>query len=191
MRKDHFSHPAKWTREFRQALRLSDAHLKVYAYLESAPESHPTGLYFVTLAAVAEMTGEDREAVARIVDDLERIGLVFWDDVASVIWVPCVCAEQYRWTNRPQRKTQEDYRLIEARRHLDSLPPSRLVSLFNQAWPIFASEGATQAPTQAPYQGANTTTCTASPSSSSKTSPPAAKFPPIDDNGVDVGGQPA
>lgn len=192
MRKDHFTPPAKWTREFRQALRLSDAHLKVYAYLESAPESHPTGLYFITLAAVAEMTGEDRETVARIVDDLERIGLVFWDAMASVIWVPCVCAEQYRWTNRPQRKTQEDYRLVEARRHLDSLPPSHLVLLFNQAWPIFASEGATQAPTQAPYQGANTntTTCTASPSSFSKPSPPPAKFPPIDANGFDVEGQP-
>ncbi len=53
MRKEHFSTPAKWTREFRQALRLSDAHLKVYAYLESAPESHPSGIFFITLAAIA------------------------------------------------------------------------------------------------------------------------------------------
>ena len=33
MRKDHYLPPAKWTRQFRQALRLSDVHLKVYAYL--------------------------------------------------------------------------------------------------------------------------------------------------------------
>jgi hypothetical protein len=194
MRKEHFHPPAKWTREFRQALRLSDAHLKVYAYLESAPESHPTGIYFVTLAAVAEMTGEDRETVAKIVDDLERTGLVMFDSVASVIWVPCVCAEQYRWTRRPSRKATEDYRLIDARRHLDNLPPSRLVSLFRQAWPIFdaregATQGATQAPTQAPTQGANTIYLLPDPP---LTTPPAArpaKFPPIDENGLDVEGR--
>jgi len=191
MRKDHYLPPAKWTRQFRQALRLSDVHLKVYAYLESAPESHPTGIYFITLAAIAEMTGEERETVAGIVDDLERIGLVMWDSVASVVWVPCVCGEQYRWTNRPRRKTEEDYRLIEARKHLDDLPPSRLVNLFRQAWPIFtpgegATQGATQAPTQAPYQGANTTPCTASPSQSSKSARPAPKFAPLDEAGLDV-----
>jgi hypothetical protein len=194
MRKDHYTTPAKWTREFRQALRLSDLHLKVYAYLESAPESHPTGIYFVTLAAIAEMTGEERDTVVKIVDDLERIGLVMWDAAASVVWVPCVCGEQYRWTNRPQRKTAEDYRLIEARKHLDNLPPSRLVNLFRQAWPIFTQgEAPTQAPsqgaTQAPYQGANTTPCTTSPSQSSKTARPAPKFPPLDEHGRDMGGQ--
>ena len=152
MRKDHYLPPAKWTRQFRQALRLSDVHLKVYAYLESAPESHPTGIYFITLAAIAEMTGEERETVAGIVDDLERIGLVMWDAAASVVWVPCVCGEQYRWTNRPRRKTEEDYRLIEARKHLDDLPPSRLVNLFRQAWPIFG-EAPTQAPPKPPAKG--------------------------------------
>ena len=192
MRKEHFTPPAKWTREFRQALRLSDAHLKVYTYLESAPESHPTGIYFITLAAIAEMTGEERVTVAKIVDDLERCGLVMWDAVASVVWVPCVCGEQYRWTHRPQRKTGEDYRLIEARKHLDDLPPSRLVNLFRQAWPIFGeapTQGATQAPTEAPYQGANTTPCTASPSQSSKSARPAPKFPPLDEAGLDVEGR--
>ena len=190
MRKEHFTPPAKWTREFRQALRLSDAHLKVYTYLESAPESHPTGIYFITLAAIAEMTGEERVTVAKIADDLERCGLVMWDAVASVVWVPCVCGEQYRWTHRPQRKTGEDYRLIEARKHLDDLPPSRLVNLFRQAWPIFTpGEAPTQAPTQAPYQGANTTPCTASPSQSSKSARPAPKFPPLDEAGLDVEGR--
>ncbi|NCA91206.1 MAG: hypothetical protein EOM92_20600 [Gammaproteobacteria bacterium] len=191
MRKEHFTPPAKWTREFRQALRLSDAHLKVYTYLESAPESHPTGIYFITLAAIAEMTGEERVTVAKIVDDLERCGLVMWDAVASVVWVPCVCGEQYRWTHRPQRKTGEDYRLIEARKHLDDLPPSRLVNLFRQAWPIFG-EAPTQAPsqgaTQAPYQGANTIYLFPDPPP-----PPtpgrAANFPPLDENGLDMEGR--
>lgn len=187
MRKDHYQPPAKWTREFRQALRLSDAHLKVYLYLESAPESHATGIYFVTLGAVAEMLSEERETVAKIVDDLERIGLVMWDSAASVVWVPCVCAEQYRWTNRPNRKHEHDYRLIEARRHLNSLPTSRLVALFLQAWPIFGTgEGAYQGATQAPHQGANTSPCSASPSQSSKTARSAAKFPPLDEAGLDM-----
>jgi hypothetical protein len=182
MRKEHLQPPAKWTREFRQALRLSDAHFKVYSYLESAPESHPTGLYFITLSAIAEMTGEDREAVAQIVDDLERIGLVMWDAVASVAWLPCVCAEQYRWSNRPQRKPEEDYRLIEARKHLESLPPSRLVALFRQSWPIFdRPEGATQAPrqapTQAPYLGANTIYLFPDPPSYPNQTAAGAKFP--------------
>ncbi len=190
MRKEHFHAPVKWTREFRQALRLSDAHLKVYAYLESAPESHPTGIYFITLAAVAEMTGEARETVAKIVDDLERTGLVLWDAVASVIWVPCVCAEQYRWRQRPTRK-QDDFRLIEARKHLDNLPPSRLVALFRQAWPIFdvregATEGAIQAPTQAPYQGANTSYCIPDPSLTSSQTTSRPNFPPLDENGLDI-----
>ena len=191
MRKEHFTPPAKWTREFRQALRLSDAHLKVYTYLESAPESHPTGIYFITLAAIAEMTGEERVTVAKIVDDLERCGLVMWDAVASVVWVPCVCGEQYRWTHRPQRKTGEDYRLIEARKHLDDLPPSRLVNLFRQAWPIFG-EAPTQAPsqgaTQAPYHGANTIYLFPDPPP-----PPtpgrAANFPPLDEHGLDMEGR--
>ena len=129
MRKEHFTPPAKWTREFRLALRLSDVHLKVYAYLESAPESHPTGIYFITLAAIAEMTGEERETVAGIVDDLERIGLVMWDAAASVVWVPCVCGEQYRWTHRPRRKTG-------ARRDSKSADSSRRRTGHRRAWPI-------------------------------------------------------
>ena len=190
MRKEHFHPPAKGTREFRQALRLSDAHLKVYAYMESAPESHPTGIYFITLAAVAEMTGEERDTVAKIVDDLERTGLVMFDSVASVIWVPCVCAEQYRWSQRPTRK-HDDFRLIEARKHLDNLPPSRLVALFRQAWPIFdvregATEGAIQAPTQAPYQGANTSYCIPDAPLTTHPTAPTAKFPPLDENGLDI-----
>ena len=154
MRSDHYLPPAKWTREFRQALRLSDAHLKVYAYLESAPESHATGIYFVTLGAVAEMLREERETVAKIVDDLERVNLLFWDAEASVVWVPCVCGEQFRWTNRAGRDRSRDFRLTEARRHLDNLPPSPLADLFRHRWPIFGEEAPTQGAYQGAYQGA-------------------------------------
>ncbi len=149
MRKEHYFPPAKWTREFRQALRLSDVHFKVYLYLESAPESHATGIYFITLGAVAEVLREERETVAKIVFDLERLNLIFWDAEASVVWVPCVCQEQFRWSTRANRDRARDFRLTEARRHLDNLPNSRLVDLFRHRWPAFSQgEGATQGATQ-------------------------------------------
>lgn len=171
MRKDHYTPPAKWTREFRQALKLSDAHFKVYAYLESGLESHATGIYFVTLSAIAEMVRDDRDNVARIMGDLEEFGLILWDDNADVVYVPCVCAEQFRWTGKA--KADRDYRLIEAKRHLASLPRSNLVELFLSRWPIFkpdegatqgAWEGAMQGATQAPPQAPTPSTCSFSPS---------------------------
>lgn len=157
MRKDHYLPPSKWTREFRRALRLSDAHFKVYAYLESGIESHRTGIYFINLASIGEMVGEDRETVGSIIDDLERVGLVLWDREASVIWVPCVCAEQFRWRRQQTAWKAADYKVIEARRHLELLPPSRLVEMFLAQWPAFApsEEGASQGASQAPSQGAS------------------------------------
>jgi hypothetical protein len=200
MRKDHYCAPAKWTREFRVALKLSDQHFKVLAYLEGGLESHPTGIYFVTLSAIGEMVHEDRDAVAGIMDDLEKIGLILWDRDADVVWVPCVCSEQYRWRDRTPKTT--DYRVVEACRHLESLPQTRLLKMFLAHWPVFqlASQGAYQAPTQgayqAPTQGAyqaptqapTPSTCTDSPSDrgSGGTPPPPPKFPQLDENGLDI-----
>jgi hypothetical protein len=176
MRKDHYSAPVKWTREFRQALKLGDAHFKVYAYLEGGPESHATGLYFVTPATIAEMVREDRDTVVQVLEDLERIGLVLWDQTADVVLVHAVCAEQYRWKN-PNPKG-EDRRVSEGRAHLLALPPTYLIDAFLGRWPIFrthaegayqgACQGAYQGACQGACQGANTPTRTPSPSESSK-----------------------
>lgn len=194
MRKDHFSSPSKWTREFRQALKLSDAHFKVYAYLEGGLESHATGIYFVTLSAVAEMVNEDRDFVARIMEELEAAGLIFWDAKADVVYVPCVCAEQFRWTGRKGKEPERDFRVTDGRRHIEGLPKSTLVELFLARWPIFTPEegayqGATQAPTQGAYQGATTTTCTDTRRLDPSQTPGAAPAPKIrqDGNGLGLG----
>ena len=190
MRKDHFSPPAKWTREFRQALKLSDAHFKVYAYLEGGLESHSTGIYFVTLSAIAEMVHEDRDFVARIMEELERAGLILWDSQADVVYVPCVCAEQFRWSGRKGKDPEKDFRVKDGRGHIQALPRCALVELFLARWPIFTpEEGAYQGATQAPYQAPTTTTFPASkildPSQTPPT-PDAPKFRPLDDDGIDI-----
>lgn len=197
MRKDHYSSPAKWTREFRQALKLSDAHFKVYSYLESGLESHATGIFFVTRSAVAEMVMEDdRDNVARIMGDLEEFGLILWDDNADVVYVPCVCPEQFRWTGKAKTDPTRDYRLIEAKRHIASLPKSNLVELFLSRWPIFkpdegAMQGASQGAIQAPAQAPTPSTCSFSPAITLPQTPRRAAeqknpMPVQDENGLDL-----
>ncbi|WP_295431035.1 hypothetical protein [uncultured Thiodictyon sp.] len=177
MRKDHYSAPVKWTREFRQALKLGDLHFKLYAYLEGGPESHATGLYFVTPAAIGEMIREDRESVLTGLEDLESIGLILWDRAADVVLVHAVCAEQYRW--RKTNPKGPDLRVIEGRRHLRALPRTQLLDLFLGRWPIFqddaegAYQGASEGAYQGAWQGATPTTRTASPSD-------APNGPPVD-----------
>ena len=155
MRKDHYTAPVKWTREFRQALKLSDAHFKVYAYLEGGPESHATGLFFILVSAIAEMVREDRETVASVLEDLEQVGLILWDRSADVVLVHAVCAEQYRF---PWKKAgPENLRIIEARRHLHALPATPLRELFLGRWPVFhdAAEGASVGASVGATQGAS------------------------------------
>jgi hypothetical protein len=149
MRRDHYSPPSKWTKEFRKALKLSHQHFVIYAYLEGGLESHRTGLYFVTTAAVAAMTIVPEDEVRSVMQDLERVGLIHWDEDADVVWVPCVCAEQFRW--HQGTGAERDNRTIESRKHVGSLPDSHVVRLFLGVWPVFAegaSEGANQG---APY----------------------------------------
>lgn len=167
MRKDHFSPPSKWTKEFRQALKMGHLHFAVYAYLEGAPESHRTGIYFITLSAIAEMVVADRDLAEQAMDDLERVGLIHWDRDHDVVWVPCVCAEQYRW--KTSEKSKKDNGTMEGRKHIASLPRSRLVGLFLADWPVF-NQGAWQGASEGAYEGAYegtpyTTTCAPAPPS--------------------------
>ena len=149
MRKDHYTPPSKWTKEYAQALKLGDVHFKVYAYCEGGPESHRTGLYFVTLGAIAEMVREERETVQAVLDDLEQVGLAFFDGESGVIWVPSVCAEQFRWKGHAKPL---DHKVTEAKAHISNLPASPLVARFLAVWPVFA-EGACQGASEGACQG--------------------------------------
>lgn len=192
MRKDHFVPPAKWTREFRQALKLSDAHFKVYSYLEGGLESHRTGIYFVTLSAVAEMVYQSRDTVATIMEDLEREGLILWDQACDVVFVPCVCEEQFRWSDKTRRR-EDDFRVVEARRHLRDLPRSHLVEVFLSRFPVFAdpsekplAKGLGKGHAKGLGKGQLPVTCY--PEGKGANPPGAAgpSFRPQDENGLDV-----
>ena len=135
MRRDHYSSPSKWTKEFRRAVKMSHLHLAVYAYLESAPESHRTGIYFITPATVAEMVCADRDAIVQVMEDLEEAGMIQWDQATDVVWIPCVCAEQLRWKHGTG--SAADNKTVEARKHLATLPRTRLLELFLANWPVF------------------------------------------------------
>lgn len=135
MRRDHFSSPAKWTKEFRRAVKMSHLHLAVYSYLESAPESHRTGIYFITSATVAEMVRAERDLVVQAMEDLEESGMIHWDQENDVVWIPCVCAEQFRWKHGTG--SASDNKTVEARKHIAALPHSRLLELFLANWPVF------------------------------------------------------
>lgn len=150
MRKEHFAPPPKWTREYRQALGLGPLHFIVYSYLEGGLESHRTGIYFITLSAIAEMVRADRDAVESVMDDLSEVGLIHWDPDHSIVWIPCVCAEQFRWNTGTG--AERDNKTIEGRKHIASLPKSRLVDLFLANWPVFA-EGASGGASQGARQG--------------------------------------
>lgn len=136
MRREHSSFPSKWTREFRCAIKLSHLHLAIYAYLENAPESHMTGIYFITPAAIAEMVCADRGLVVQAMADLEEARLIHWDQASDVVWIPCVCAEQFRW--KRGSGSESDYRTVNAKKHLAHLPPTPLLEKFLSNWPVFA-----------------------------------------------------
>jgi hypothetical protein len=179
VRKDHYFSPAKWTKELRRAIKLSRDHGLVYLFLESAPESHRTGLYFVTAASIAALTTVPEDDVRRIMGDLEKAGLLHWDEAADVVWLPAVCGEQYRWMGGTG--AEKDNRTVEGRKHVAALPDSYVVRLFLDVWPVFregASEGARHAPyREAPYP----TTCpTPTPTPNNSSSQRKSEIPAAD-----------
>jgi hypothetical protein len=106
----------------------------VLQYCESGLETHWTGIFFLTAATIAEMTMDPLEEVTRALEDLERAGLLHWDQRNCVIWVPGVCADQYRWEGYLE---SSDHKAQEGRAHIARLPASVLVGAFLNAWPIF------------------------------------------------------
>jgi len=139
MRKDHYSPPVKWTREFKIAVALGDVAFKVYSALESGPFSHPTGIYWVSPAYIAELVRETADLVVQAMDDLERATLIQWDRDASVVYVVCMCKEQYRWKKDGKPKGG-DKRIPEAISHLEQLPQTHLLERFLSDWPQFRDD---------------------------------------------------
>jgi len=142
MRKDCHIDPSRWIREYRQALKLGNVAFKVLLYCETGPESHRTGLFYVAAATVAAAVNDETEHVETAFDDLERIGLLMRDADAGLVYLPGQAARQYAWKDVPK---PSDYRVIEARRHVASLPASHLVDLLIDACPIFRTDQAPSA----------------------------------------------
>ena len=142
MRKDCHIDPSRWIREYRQALKLGNVAFKVLLYCETGPESHRTGLFYVAAATVAAAVNDETEHVETAFDDLERIGLLMRDADAGLVYLPGQAARQYAWKDAPK---PSDHRVIEARRHVASLPASHLVDLLIDACPIFRSDQAPSA----------------------------------------------
>lgn len=143
MRADHYAPPRKWINEYRRAIRIGDTAFKLYCYCENGIESHRTGLYFVTAESIATMIAEEPETVESTFDDLETVGLVFRDQPNELVYVPSVCDDQFRWKSEPKGN---DWRVVEARRHIAALPHSPLVAMFLERWPIFT-------PDPSPFEG--------------------------------------
>ena len=153
MRKDHYSPPRKWTLEYAQALKIGPEHFAVYALLESGPDSHATGLYWTTVARVADLVRMQPDEVERFMGDLDRTGLIQWDAEANVVLVPCMCAEQFRWKKDGKPKGG-DKRIPEAVAHLSQLPPTYLLERFLSVWPQFR-DGSDEGASQGAWQGAS------------------------------------
>jgi hypothetical protein len=157
MRKHHYTPPSKWLKEFRRALSLGRDHLLVYTYLESGLESHATGLYHILPAALGGMIRLEADAVEQILEELQKAGLILWDDAEGIVYIPCVCEEQFRWTGRDWKRT--DNRVVEGRAHVRELPDSWVKKAFLERWEIFTEEGACKG-LGSPSEGAPTSTTT-------------------------------
>lgn len=152
MRKDCHIDPARWIREYQQALKLGDVALKVLLYCETGPESHRTGLYHLTDGTVASMVGEPIDIVAQAFEDLETVGLLLRDANADLVFLPDYCQRQFAW--KDTTTASKDWRIVEARRHIERLPTSHLVACFLEAWPIFRpNQSPLEASFKAPWQG--------------------------------------
>ncbi|EIC23285.1 hypothetical protein [Thiorhodovibrio frisius] len=140
--------PARWMKDYRTAIRLGSVEFKTLIFCETAPESHPSGLYFITSAAVASMIEEPTDLVDLAFDNLDRAGLLLRDPEWQLVYLPGYCARQFgKW--RDTERASRDWKTVSIKRHIASLPPSHLVGLFLESWPIFTPE---ESPLQAPYQ---------------------------------------
>ena len=170
MRHDHYSPPSKYWKEFRRALKLSHQHFAVYAYLEGGPESHQTGLYCIAPVTIGAAMMLPEDEVVRIMEDLQRVGLLHWDAETDMVWLPCVATEQFRW--KEGTGAERDNKTKGARKHVSMLPHSHLVEWFLDAWPVF--RGSTECTDEGASKGLRRDSLSSSSYSSSSSCPPTA-----------------
>ncbi|WP_299591676.1 hypothetical protein [uncultured Microbulbifer sp.] len=145
MRKYHSFHPNRWNNDYYRLTERGYRHLVLYWYLESAPESHPTGLYCILPESMAAHTKIPVHDVFAILGDLEVVRLIRWDPNAHIVWVLASCEGQYRWKQGPDNPIPyKDKRIKEARQHIKSLPSSPLVDEFLQSYPFLGAEEVAQ-----------------------------------------------
>lgn len=95
---------------------------------------------------------EPIDDVVRAFEDLETAGLLVRDADAGLVYLPDYCARQFAW--KDQTTAAKDWRVIEARKHIERLPASYLVASFLDSWPMFRpQQRPLEAPCIAPCQG--------------------------------------
>ena len=77
-----------WTGQTGVRMRKQPIETRAVAfYLATAPTSHMTGLYYITIGTIADDLGIATKRVVKALEWLSSDGYCYWDDAHSVIWV--------------------------------------------------------------------------------------------------------
>ncbi|WP_043758369.1 hypothetical protein [Imhoffiella purpurea] len=167
---------------------LPAGHFRVFLHLAYGPTAHLSGLYRISVGAIAEDTGLEPDEVRNAIDTLADIG---WCDVEyPLVWIRGAgnILDKLGTTGIEKNPAW----VKSTRRHLDDLPPSnRLVELFRRYHGLLREAGG-EAPPEAPREAGGEPSSSSCSSSSPYSSfqgaqrTPAPKFREQDENGLDI-----
>lgn len=114
---------------------LPAEHLRVFLHLVHGPNSHITGIYRLSIGAIADDAVIEPDLVRRIVDDLADTGWCEYEH--PIIWIVGEgnVVDQLGkadWTSNPKW-------LTAAQRHVEALPNLPIVDRFRRKWDLPAT----------------------------------------------------
>ncbi len=80
--------PFFWTRGSGKRLRGKPEAQIVAAYLSTAPSANMIGIYYVSIASIANDTGIPEDRVRAALEDVEASGYASYDHEQEIVWVP-------------------------------------------------------------------------------------------------------
>ena len=151
---------------------LRDEHLRVYLLLVHGPTSEVSSIYRVSVAQIAEDAGLDPDTVRQVIAELCDTGWCEYEH--PVLWIVGAGNINDKLGTKDFRGNASWLRATE--KHLDSLPPNRLVDAFRRHHGLVAvpSEGVNTVlgGSGHPYSSSSCTSSLSSSSSSSSSSGP-------------------